>query len=107
MHDDTPKVLEVNLRPIACAKLGFLSGINTAQQIMEDLYADEVTPMQQYKTGIRVRRSQIDWMWFIKSPNRFKTKHRGLTAGIPWINCFRGVIRDRGLHFLFMVSGNS
>ena len=73
-RDDTPKVLEVNLRPIACAKLGFLSGINTAQQIMEDLYADEVTPMQQYKTGIRVRRSQIDWMWFIKSPNRFKTK---------------------------------
>ena len=73
-RDNIPKVLEVNLRPIACAKLGFLSGVNVAQQIMEDLYCDSVTPMMKYKTNIRVRRSQIDWMWFIKSPDRFKAR---------------------------------
>lgn len=73
-RDDTAKVIEVNLRPLACSKIGFLAGVNTAQQIMEDLYSNTVTAMMTYKTGIRVRRSQIDWMWFIKSPNRFKSK---------------------------------
>ena len=73
-RDDTAKVIEINLRPLACSKVGFLAGVNTAQQIMEDLYGDAVTPMMKYKTDIRVRRSQIDWMWFIKSPNRFKAK---------------------------------
>lgn len=73
-RDNTAKVIEINLRPLACSKAGFLAGVNMAQQIMEDLYGDEVTPMLKYKTDIRVRRSQIDWMWFIKSPNRFKSK---------------------------------
>ena len=73
-RDDKPKVLEVNLRAIACAKVGFLAGVDQAQQIMEDLYGKAVTPMMEYKTDIRVRRSQIDWMWFLKSPDRFKTK---------------------------------
>lgn len=72
-EDDIPKVLEINLRPIACAKLGFLSGVNQAQQILEDLYSESVTPMMEYTTDIRVCRSQIDWMWFLKSPDRFKT----------------------------------
>lgn len=73
-RDDTPKVLEVNLRAIACAKVGFLAGVNQAKQILEDLYTDSVIPQIEYKTDIRVRRSQIDWMWFLKSPDRFKTK---------------------------------
>lgn len=71
-RDDTAKILEVNVRPLACAKIGFLAGVNPAQQILEDLYGNYVTPMLDYKNDIRVRRSQIDWMWFIKSPNRFK-----------------------------------
>ena len=73
-RDDTAKAIEINLRPLACSKAGFLAGVDTAQQIMEDLYGDTVTPMMKYKTDVRVRRSQIDWMWFLKSPNRFKTK---------------------------------
>lgn len=74
IRDNTAKVIEINLRPLACSKAGFLAGVDTAQQIMEDLYGDTVTPMMEYKTDVRVRRSQIDWMWFIKSPNRFTTK---------------------------------
>lgn len=73
-RDNTAKVLEINLRPLACSKVGFLAGVDPAQQIMEDLYGDNVTPMMKYKTDVRVRRSQIDWMWFVKSPNRFTTK---------------------------------
>ena len=73
-RDDKPKVLEVNLRAAACAKVGFLAGINQAKQILEDLYGNYVTPMTEYKIDVRVRRSQIDWMWFLKSPDRFKTK---------------------------------
>lgn len=73
-RDDTPKVLEVNLRAIACAKVGFLAGVDQAKQILEDLYCDSVLSQMDYKTDIRVRRSQIDWMWFLKSPDRFKTK---------------------------------
>lgn len=73
-RDDTPKVLEINLRAIACAKAGFLAGIDQAKQILEDLYCDTVTSQLKYKTDIRVRRSQIDWMWFLKSPDRFKAR---------------------------------
>lgn len=81
-RDDTPKVLEVNLRPIACAKLGFLSGINTAQQIMEDLYADEVTPMQQYKTGTEYGVHRLIGCGLSNHQIGLKQSHRGLTAGI-------------------------
>lgn len=73
-RDNTPKVLEVNLRAIACAKVGFLAGVDQALQVMEDLYGEAVTPQMAYKTDVRIRRSQIDWMWFLKSPDRFKTK---------------------------------
>ena len=71
-RDDTPKILEVNLRPIACSKVGFLAGVNQAQQVLEDVYCDSVTPMLDYEVDIRVRRSHIDWMWFLRSPDRFK-----------------------------------
>ena len=87
-RDDTPKVLEVNLRPIACAKLGFLSGINTAQQIMEDLYADEVTPMQRFKTKPSWfdRRNTVDQLFSWSDPG-------------PWfaffIYGFRKFLRER------------
>lgn len=102
-RDNTPKVLEINLRPIACAKLGFLSGVNMAQQILEDLYGEEVTLMCQYKTGIRVRRSQIDWIWFIKSPNRFKTK----PSWFDWRNTTDQLFSwdDPGPWFAFFIYG--
>ncbi len=73
-RDDIPKVLEINLRSIACAKVGFIAGVDQAKQILEDLYGEEVIPQKKYKTDVRVRRSQIDWMWFLKSPDRFKTQ---------------------------------
>lgn len=71
-RDDTAKVIEINPRILAGAKIGFLAGVNQAQQLLEDAFGDEVTPMMEYKSDIRIRMSQIDVLWFIKSPNRFK-----------------------------------
>lgn len=73
-RDGKIKILEINPRPLACTKIVFLSGINVAKQILEDVFSEEVTVYDTYKTGMRVRMSQIDFLWFLKSPNRFKSK---------------------------------
>lgn len=73
-RDGKIKILEINPRPLACAKIEFLSGINVAKQILEDTFLESVTSYDTYKTGVRVRMSQIDFLWFLKSPNRFKAK---------------------------------
>lgn len=73
-RDDKAKVIEVNPRILACSKIGFVAGVNQAQQIIQDVYGDVVTPMMKYKTNVGVRMSQIDILWFLKSPNRFKAK---------------------------------
>lgn len=73
-RDNVAKVIEINPRILACSKIGFLAGVNQTQQIIEDIYGESVTPMMKYKTGVGVRMSQIDMLWFLKSPERFKVK---------------------------------
>ena len=73
-RDNTAKVIEINPRILACSKIGFVAGVNQAQQIIQDIYSENVTPMMNYKSGVSVRMSQTDVLWFIKSPDRFKTK---------------------------------
>ena len=73
-RDGRAKIIEINPRVLACSRIGFAAGVNQAQQVLEDAFADAVTPMFSYREGIRVRMSQIDVLWFIKSPDRFKTK---------------------------------
>ncbi len=79
-RDNIAKVLEINPRVLACSKIGFVSGVNQARQILEDAYGFEVTPMLEYKKDMRIRMSQIDVLWFLKSPNRFKAKP-------SWFSC--------------------
>lgn len=71
-RDNVAKIIEINPRILAGAKIGFLAGVNQAQQLLEDAFEDAVTTMMEYKNDIRTRMSQIDVLWFIKSPNRFK-----------------------------------
>lgn len=71
-RDNIAKVIEINPRILAGAKLGFMAGVNQAQQLLEDAFGDTVTPMMEYENDIRIRMSQIDILWFIKSSNRFK-----------------------------------
>ena len=105
-RDNKAKVIEINPRILACSKIGFVAGVNQAQQIIQDVYGDVVTPMINYKTNVGVRMSQIDVLWFLKSPDRFKAKPswfkiRGvkdqmfsIDDPLPWFAFFfRGVIK--------------
>lgn len=73
-RDNTAKVIEINPRVLACSKIGFMAGVNQAQQVLEDAFDLPVTSFMDYKTDIRLRMSQTDMLWFLKSPNRFRTK---------------------------------
>lgn len=71
----TPKLLEINGRIPATVKLAFLCGFNIAKQMLELAYDVEVT---QYPTNtnyeLYVRHFDTDLAWFIKSPDRFRSK---------------------------------
>lgn len=73
-RDGVPKVIEVNPRILACAKIGFDAGVDFAEFILEDVFKGKVTERWNYKTGIFVRMTQVDLLWFLKSPNRWKAQ---------------------------------
>ncbi len=73
-RDSTAKIMEINPRVSGSVKICFIAGVNQARQILELLYSEEVTEYKQYKIGQRLRCSQTDLMWFIKSSDRFKSK---------------------------------
>ena len=73
-RDNIAKVIEINPRVLACSKIGFIAGVNQAHQILEDAFGYQVTPYMTYKSDMRLRMSQTDTLWFIKSPDRFKAK---------------------------------
>lgn len=73
-RDQTPKVIEVNPRILACSKIGFDGGVDLAELILEKEFGETVLERNTYKTGIYVRMSQTDVLWFLKSPDRWKTK---------------------------------
>lgn len=73
-RDGEVKVLEINPRIMACCQIGFISGVNLILQVLENEYKDSVTEMLDYKKDMRIRMSQIDFLWFLKSPDRFRAK---------------------------------
>lgn len=73
-RDDTPKVIEINPRVLACSKIGFLAGVDQARQVLEDAFGYEVTPYMEYRSGVGLRMSQTDTLWFLRSPDRFRSK---------------------------------
>lgn len=73
-RDGVAKILEINPRIMACAKIGFISGIDLVQQILEKEFGYDVSEMRASTRDIRVRMSQTDILWFLKSPDRFKAK---------------------------------
>ncbi len=73
-RDNTAKVIEINPRVLACSKIGFLAGVDQALQTLELEFGQPITQYKEYKTDIRVRMSQVDVLWFLKSPDRFKAK---------------------------------
>ena len=73
-RDNVYKIMEINPRVSGSVKICFVSGVDQARQMLELAYGQPVTKYKTYDLGKRLRMSQTDVLWFIKSPNRFKTK---------------------------------
>lgn len=73
-RDKQAKIIEVNPRVLACTRIGFEAGCNQAQQVLEQMYDYQVTEMFAQRTNLYIRMSQIDFLWFLKSPERFKSQ---------------------------------
>lgn len=71
-RENVGKVIEINVRPVHGITLGFISGVNHAQQILEDAFGVEVTPMEITKTDTCLRIMQTDVLWWLSSKDRFK-----------------------------------
>ena len=72
IRDNVAKVIEINPRPVHGIALGFIAGVNHAQQILEDAFGLEVTPMEVTKPKAASRIGQTDVLWFLSSKDRFK-----------------------------------
>jgi len=71
-RDNVAKVIEINPRASHAIAIGFLSGFNLCQQILEDAYDLSVTRFDKSDTSLCLRIGQTDMLWFLKSKNRFK-----------------------------------
>lgn len=68
------KILEINGRTGASIKIDYLSGVNVSQLILENELGYPVTDMTEYQDGKMITCLLPDLLWFLKSPDRFKTK---------------------------------
>ena len=66
-------IMELNPRVPACVKCAIESGINWGQ-IIVDGYLGNTQKQYNYVTGEYLRHFGFEVLWFLKSPNRFKTK---------------------------------
>ena len=73
-RDGIAKIMEINPRVSGSVKITFDAGTDQGLQILQLLKNDNVTPFLNYELGRRLRCFQTDLLWFIKSPDRFKSK---------------------------------
>ncbi len=73
-RDGKAKIMEINPRVSGSVKIAFVSGVDQARQMIELLYGKNVTKYEKYKIGQRLRCSQTDLLWFLKSKDRFSSK---------------------------------
>ena len=73
-RDGVAKVMEINPRITASVKVCFAAGVDFARQIVELGMGLPVTDYPDYRDGVRLRYMHTDVLWFLQSPNRFKTK---------------------------------
>jgi len=79
-RDGVAKIMEINPRVSGSVKIAFEAGADQARQMLEYLYGEEVTAYREYKIGQRLRCTQTDFLWFLKSKNRFHSKP-------SWFSC--------------------
>lgn len=73
-RDNVPKVMEINPRVTASVKVCIYAGVDFARQIIEHEMGMEVTPFLEYKKNIILRYMHTDLLWFLQSPQRFRSK---------------------------------
>lgn len=70
-----PRLLEINGRIPASVKMAYMCGFNISRQMIEMVSDEEVIRYKENKKfGMYIRHFDTDIAWFIKSPNRFKSK---------------------------------
>ncbi len=70
-----PRLMEINGRIPASVMVSFMLGFNVSKQFMEMIYDEEVTQYpENTQFGKYIRHFDTDVAWFLKSPNRFRTK---------------------------------
>ena len=72
-RDGKAKIMEINPRVSGSVKIVFEAGVDQAKQMLELVYGEEVTKYDTCKIGQRLRCSQTDLLWFLKSKNRFRS----------------------------------
>lgn len=84
-------IMEINPRLPACIGAATCAGIDWGQIIVND-YLGLPQPTYQYKEGVALRHLGFDFLWFLKSPNRFKTKP-------SWFKFFGSKVYYQDFHF--------
>ena len=77
-RDNIGKIIEINPRPGHAITIGFVTGVNHAQQILEDAFGKDVTFMEVKDKETAVRIMQTDVLWFLSSKDRFRRQPRKL-----------------------------
>lgn len=92
-NPDTGKLLimEINPRLPACIGAAIFAGIDWGNIIVADYLG---SPQKQYsfKEGVVLRHLGFDMLWFLKAPNRFRTKP-------SWFNFFGSKVHYQDFHF--------
>lgn len=70
-----PRLLEINGRIPASVKMAFMCGCNVSRQMLEMICDQEVIRYPENdRFGMYIRHLDTDLAWFLKSPDRFRTK---------------------------------
>lgn len=73
-RDRVAKIMEINPRISGSGKIVLLSGINLALEMLQAAKGEEITAYSDYSEGIRLRCLYTDFLWFLKSKDRFRAK---------------------------------
>ncbi len=73
-RDGKAKIMEINPRVSGSVKIVFEAGADQARQMLELLNGEAVSAQTDYRLGGRLRCTQSDVLWFLKSPDRWKSE---------------------------------
>lgn len=85
-------IMEINPRLPACIGAATCAGMEWGQIIIDD-YLGRPQKEYHFKEGVALRHLGFDILWFLKSPNRFKTKP-------SWFKFFGKNVFYQDFHFL-------